>query len=126
MFLKKIDLTNFRNFKKLSLDFSKLNIITGPNGKGKTNILEAIYLLSCTKSFRTAKNSDLVLWGRDFSRIVTDITNTEKKLKIEFILDLRPERLQPKTIKIDGRKRERIKYERNKRSQTSRVLMLLC
>jgi len=106
MFLKKIDLTNFRNFKKLSLDFSKLNIITGPNGKGKTNILEAIYLLSCTKSFRTAKNSDLVLWGRDFSRIVTDITNTEKKLKIEFILDLRPERLQPKTIKIDGRKRK--------------------
>ncbi len=106
MFLKKIELTNFRNFKKQSFDFSKLNIISGPNGRGKTNILEAIYLLSCTKSFRTAKNSDLVLWGKDFARIVADTTDKGKKFKIEFILDLRPERLQPKTIKIDGQKRK--------------------
>ncbi len=106
MFLKKLELINFRNFKKQGFNFSKLNIILGPNGRGKTNILEAIYLLSCTKSFRTAKNSDLVLWGKDFARIVADTTDTEKKFKIEFILDLRPERIQPKTIKIDGRKRK--------------------
>ena len=106
MFLKKIQLTNFRNFKKTSFNFSKLNIISGPNGKGKTNILEAIYLLSCTKSFRSAKNSDLVLWGKDFARIVAEIKDPAKEFKIEFIVDLRPERIQPKTIKIDERKRK--------------------
>lgn len=116
MFLKKLDLTNFRNFAEQSFNFSKLNIICGPNGKGKTNILEAIYLLSCTKSFRTSKNSDLVLWGKDFARISAEVGERAKKFsvqggpasgwKIEFILDLRPQRMQPKTIKIDSRKRK--------------------
>ncbi len=106
MFLKKLELTNFRNFPKAVFDFSKLNIISGPNGKGKTNILEAIYLLSSTKSFRSTKNSDLVLWGKDFSRISSQVSSDLRELNISLILDLRPQRIQPKTIKIDNRARK--------------------
>jgi DNA replication and repair protein RecF len=106
MKLTNLKLTNFRNFSKYDIDFDKLNIISGPNGKGKTNILEAIYLLSATKSFRHAKNSDLVLWGKDFARIASKITSAEKKFKLDFVVDLRPERIQPKTIKIDDQKRK--------------------
>ncbi|HLC38895.1 MAG TPA: DNA replication/repair protein RecF [Patescibacteria group bacterium] len=106
MFLKKLNLTNFRNFAKFSLDFSQFNIITGPNGRGKTNLLEAIYLLSSTKSFRPAKNSDLVLWGKDFARLEARIKDNDKKLKIEFMIDLRPDRKLPKIVKIDDRARK--------------------
>ena len=53
MKIAKLKLTNFRNYEKLELDFSKSkNIIIGNNGSGKTNIIEAIYYLSLTKSFR--------------------------------------------------------------------------
>ncbi|MBE8221104.1 MAG: DNA replication and repair protein RecF [Bdellovibrionales bacterium] len=53
MFIENIDLVYFRNFIKKSYTFSKdINIFVGPNGKGKTNLLESLYLLSSTSSFR--------------------------------------------------------------------------
>lgn len=54
--IKNIKLQNFRNYTDLDLDLSKGNIFIGENGQGKTNILEAIYLLSTTRSFRTKDN----------------------------------------------------------------------
>ena len=57
MNITKIELINFRNYKKKIYDkFSNLNIIIGKNGVGKTSIIEAIYLGSLAKSFKT--NSD--------------------------------------------------------------------
>ena len=56
MKLTKINLTNFRNYDKLELNFDKnINIFIGNNAQGKTNILESIYVLSITKSHRTIK-----------------------------------------------------------------------
>ena len=47
-----LKLYNFRNYETLNLEFSnKQNIIIGQNGSGKTNIVEAIYVLAITKSF---------------------------------------------------------------------------
>lgn len=66
-----LKLYNFRNYENLTLDFSnKQNIIIGENGSGKTNIIEAIYVLAITKSFRGSR--DLVL-----------IKNGQKELSIE-------------------------------------------
>lgn len=106
MFLKKIKLTNFRNFKEKNFDFSKLNIIVGSNGKGKTNILEAIFLLSSTKSFRKARNFDMVSWGREFARVDAKVIEKDQKYTISTILDLRPQRVQSKIIKIDNQQRK--------------------
>lgn len=54
MILRKIRLINFRNYKKLSLNLDKkINIFIGDNAQGKTNILESIYFLALTKSYRT-------------------------------------------------------------------------
>ena len=56
MKLNSLKLHNFRNYEKLELKFNdNLNIIYGNNGGGKTNLVEAIYILSLTKSFRTNK-----------------------------------------------------------------------
>jgi DNA replication and repair protein RecF len=52
MYLKKLSLTNFKNYDQAELEFSpKINCFVGNNGVGKTNILDAIHYLSLTKSF---------------------------------------------------------------------------
>ena len=54
MKLKKLVLKNFRNYSNLDVDFSDtINIIYGDNGSGKSDLIEGIYLLALTKSFRT-------------------------------------------------------------------------
>lgn len=64
MFITKLELTNFRNFEKLYINFNqKENVIFGNNGLGKTNILEAINLLSSTKSLK--KNDDETMLKHD-------------------------------------------------------------
>lgn len=64
MKISNLKLYNFRNYETLSLDFSnKQNIIIGENGAGKTNIVEAIYVLAITKSFRGSKDSVLIKNG---------------------------------------------------------------
>lgn len=82
MKIAKLKLTNFRNYKKLELDFSKSkNIIIGNNGSGKTNIIEAIYYLSLTKSFR-APDEILIKENTPFaiieSKIKEENTNNYK------------------------------------------------
>ena len=66
MYIKKIKLKNFRNYEEEEFIFkNNFNIIYGDNAQGKTNILEAIYLSSIGRSFRTKKDSDLIKIGSD-------------------------------------------------------------
>ena len=74
MKIKKIKLINFRNLDKVELYFiNKINIIIGGNGAGKTNILEAIYLNSLTKSFRANNDAELIKFDKEFLTIMTTI-----------------------------------------------------
>ena len=58
MIIRKIKLVNFRNYKKAIINFNKkINIFIGDNAQGKTNILESIYFLALTKSYRTDDNN---------------------------------------------------------------------
>ena len=51
MIIKSLELSNFRNYESLHLDFSEgTNIFYGDNAQGKTNILESLYMISTTKS----------------------------------------------------------------------------
>jgi DNA replication and repair protein RecF len=64
MRLKKISLVSFRNLQRTEfLPNNRFNLFYGDNAQGKTNLLESIYLLGTAKSFRIARNSDLVTWG---------------------------------------------------------------
>lgn len=70
MNLSKLEVVNFRNYKKTSLTLGKnINIFIGNNGQGKTNILEAIYILAITKSMRFGEQSNLIRKGMDVSKI---------------------------------------------------------
>lgn len=63
MYLKSLELHHFRNFRAKTCAFSPgITLFTGPNAAGKTNLLEAIHLLSNLRSFRTHALRELIQW----------------------------------------------------------------
>ena len=79
MKIKNISIENFRNIKELNLDFEDVNIIWGENAQGKTNLIEAIYLFTGGKSFRGAKDSQLVMMGEEKSRLKIDFEGSNRE-----------------------------------------------
>jgi len=70
MFLKKLSLTNFKNYTEAAVEFSaKINCFIGNNGEGKTNLLDAIHYLSFCKSFFNSVDSQNIRHGTDFFAI---------------------------------------------------------
>ena len=104
--LKNLILENFRNYQKYDLDFSKTTILIGPNGVGKTNIIEAISLMSTGRSWRLKKDNEAVLWQKDFARISAKIVGDKEK-NLEMVLQRLPSPDYPqiKIIKINGVKK---------------------
>ncbi len=83
MFLKDIKLLQFKNYESSDIDFSKkINCFTGLNGSGKTNLLDAIYYLSFTKSFFNSSDKQNIKYGNDFFVIQADFSLNEKIEKI--------------------------------------------
>ena len=70
MRIRRLKLTNFRNYSNLEIDFHKnVNIFIGDNGKGKTNILESIYVLSLTKSNRYGVEENLIKFDEEIAKL---------------------------------------------------------
>jgi len=68
--LKNIKLQNYRNYHALELDTPHMvNVFLGPNAQGKTNLLEAIFVLALSKSHRTSKDKELIGWNDDYAHI---------------------------------------------------------
>ena len=87
MILRKIKLVNFRNYKNFTIDFKKnINIIIGDNAQGKTNILESIYTLALTKSYRTTNDSNLIRLNQEKFMITGELKDEKvfKKLSVEL------------------------------------------
>ena len=77
MKINHIEIENYRNIESLSLDFDDINIIYGENAQGKTNLIEAIYLFTGSKSFRGVKDSHLIKFKCDFARLKADLFSKE-------------------------------------------------
>ncbi|MBO4897952.1 MAG: DNA replication/repair protein RecF [Clostridia bacterium] len=70
MFIKSLEVNNFRNYVNQKIEFSReTNIIYGKNAQGKTNLLEAVSLFSSGKSFRRAQDRNLIKDGEPSSKI---------------------------------------------------------
>lgn len=98
MTIKNIEVINFRNYQKLSIDFSpKINIIIGDNGQGKTNLLESIYVLGMTKSHRSFIDGNLIKDSEDFAKIKGLISNDILDTKMEIVINK-----TKKTLTVDN------------------------
>lgn len=77
MIIKSINLTNFRSHDHYRLDCTnETSLVLGPNGSGKTSVLEAIYILTQGKSFR-ASDPEIIKRGTDFYRIELEFISGE-------------------------------------------------
>ncbi len=87
MILQELHIEQFRNYSQSTLQFSpEINILIGENAQGKTNALEAIYILAMGKSHRTQKDSELLMWDTDKASIQGRILfgKRERRLQIDF------------------------------------------
>jgi DNA replication and repair protein RecF len=74
MQLKRLQLQNFRNYAELTLEpYGGINVLFGRNAQGKTNLLEAVYLLATTRSFRAGKDTETILHGAESARISAEV-----------------------------------------------------
>ena len=70
MKITKLSLEQFRNMENTSFCPGEgVNVIYGDNAQGKTNLIEAIYLFTGLKSFRSSRDAQLIMQGRDFSKL---------------------------------------------------------
>ncbi|MBI4175152.1 DNA replication/repair protein RecF [Candidatus Berkelbacteria bacterium] len=98
--LAELQLSNFRSHRERCVRFEPLTFFLGPNGVGKTNILEAIWVLATTRSFRTRRESDIITWGETTARLASP--------RWEWALTLEP--TLRKLVKIDGRAERPLDY----------------
>ena len=79
MWINRIKINNFRNYKNAEINLNKkINIFYGENAQGKTNIIEAIYLCSIGKSFRTNKEKELIKFDEEICNVEIDFEKSDR------------------------------------------------
>ena len=102
MKIDSLKLLNFRSYSSISFEFGPhINIIYGLNGHGKTNIVEAIYALSLTKSFRTNNDSLMIMKGKNVLKVEANITSNDETSNYQLILQNHEKKLKINDNKIN-------------------------
>jgi len=87
MYLRRLKLLDFRSYKNREIEFSeKINLVWGGNAVGKTNLLEAIYLLSLGESFRARKIDEMIRFGNDWGRVSGVVEDGSGERKLEVVI----------------------------------------
>jgi DNA replication and repair protein RecF len=87
MRVDRIYLSGFRNYEMGTADFSPgINVITGRNAQGKTNLLEAVYMLTGGRSFRTRFDRELIGFDYDAAEILADIDAHGRQQTVRILL----------------------------------------
>ncbi|WP_078578642.1 DNA replication/repair protein RecF [Salipaludibacillus agaradhaerens] len=86
MHINTLTIKDYRNYKELSIDFkNRVNVILGENAQGKTNLMEAIYVLALAKSHRTPRDKELIRWDQPFAKVEGHLTNRNGPLHMEVV-----------------------------------------
>lgn len=95
MYLKHLSLRNFRNYDRADVCFSPgCNLVLGDNGQGKTNLLEAISLVSTGRSFRTHALADLIAFGKRFFYIEAEFHKEGVTQTIKIYYDTKVRKIE--------------------------------
>ncbi|AZB41141.1 DNA replication/repair protein RecF [Bacillus sp. FJAT-42376] len=87
MHIQELKLTNYRNYPSLTVSFeNKVNVIIGENAQGKTNMMEAIYVLAMAKSHRTSNDKDLIRWDEEYAKIEGRVAKTGGSIPMQLVL----------------------------------------
>lgn len=104
MAFTEIQFHNYRNIKDTKIEnFKKNNFIIGLNGQGKTNFLEALYLLTYNSSFKPKKEQNFISAGKDFCHVSCKKTIDQRNLKFKYFEDLKKKEFQINDAKLKSR-----------------------
>ena len=105
MIIDRLILADFRNYEALDLELSRnLTVLVGPNASGKTNVIEAIQLVTAARSFRRPAPGDVVRWGAEAARVRVQVAEHERSVEIQ--LDVQRE--GSRTYRVNGQTRRRL------------------
>ena len=100
MYLESLEVQNFRNLQGTIVCGNGLNVLSGENGQGKTNWLEAIYMLATSKSFKTAKLNESIRFGEELA-----VVRGSVRASTEIIRDIQVAiQGNTKSLSINGKK----------------------
>ncbi|SDJ25482.1 DNA replication/repair protein RecF [Natribacillus halophilus] len=104
MYVRELSLSGYRNLQETTLQFENtVNLFLGENAQGKTNLMEALYVLAFAKSHRTNKDQELIAWNRDYARVHADITKRVSPLSLDIQFSQKGKR-----AKLNGLEQQRI------------------
>jgi len=120
MHIRYISLTNFRNYTRLELALPQSPLLLyGANAQGKTNLLEAVHLLSAGSSVLTSVERQLIRWGAEeeglpYARVWAEVVRGGRVQELEVVLEKRTngngtDRLL-KTLRVDRKRRQRVDF----------------
>ena len=102
MYLNKVTVKNFRNIELANLEFNKnVNLILGQNAQGKTNLLEAIWLLSGNKSFRGAGDREFIGFDKTGYFIGGEFLSGDEETSLKIGCEKKNEEIRKKIVKND-------------------------
>lgn len=86
MKLERLTLLNFRSYSKQVFHFDETTVIVAPNGAGKTNVLEAIYLLSSGTSERASETSEMIKFGAELASVTGVVEHNDERSELSVVL----------------------------------------
>lgn len=99
MYIESVELENYRNYQTLYLQFHRgTNVLYGDNAQGKTNVLEALYLCSTTKSHKGSKDREIIRFGQDEAHIKLKV----QKQNVSYRIDMHLKKNKTKGVAING------------------------
>ena len=88
MYINKLKLKNFRNYESLDIELDKgLNVFIGNNAQGKTNLLEAIYIMAIGKTYKSHKDTEFIKWDTDDLYMQTIVYKRDREENIQIYND---------------------------------------
>ncbi len=100
MYIKEATLKNFRNYEDAYIEFSpKINLVLGNNAQGKTNLIEALYITSLGKSFRTSTDSEMIRFKEKNFRVMVEAVKKFEDVKVEIAVSK-----ESKAVKLNGKR----------------------
>ena len=102
MRVERIALSGFRNYDEETVSFEPaVNVICGPNAQGKTNLLEAVYLLTGAHSFRTRFDRELIGFDCDWASILADVESAGRSQTVRLLF----QKGQRRQVTVNGAKK---------------------
>lgn len=108
----RLELVNFRSYAHAVFELAPYTVVVGENAAGKTNLLEALYLLACAKSFRADREKEMVRWGEPVAKVSAELTRGATHHEVSVRMEA-GERSVKKATTIDGKRRPTRELLRN-------------